>query len=79
MLKPCNALEMIEIVDAEGYVDLEKTENDVFVAVVEWLSSCKNLRIVHFTSVVSAPAILTQISRKSSSPSKANHTLEAQC
>lgn len=72
VLKPCNAIEMVAIVDAEGHVDLETTENDVFLAVVEWLGSCKNLHIVHFTNVLSAPAILTQVARKLFSPSKAN-------
>lgn len=61
LLEDCKALEMLEIQDANGVVDLEATENDVFPKFVEHLSSCNNLRELLLKNLVSGPAILTQV------------------
>jgi hypothetical protein len=61
LLQGCKAIEMLEIQDADGLVNLEATENDVFLDVVTWLGSCKRLRDLHITDLVSAPAILTKV------------------
>ena len=63
-LQHCVALQVITIVDADREVNLEETENDIFLEVVQWLGNCKNLRVLRLTNLVSAPAIMTQVSCK---------------
>lgn len=69
LLRHCDALETLVIVDGDGSVNLEQTENDVFLQVVEWLGNCTNLRVLRLSSIASAPAILEQIACKCSSRS----------
>ncbi|PQE11901.1 hypothetical protein CJF31_00000034 [Rutstroemia sp. NJR-2017a BVV2] len=61
LLQECTSLEVLDIEDAERVVDLEATENDVFLEVIEWLGRCDKLRELAMKKVVSAPAILTQV------------------
>ncbi|RDL35150.1 Uncharacterized protein BP5553_07081 [Venustampulla echinocandica] len=61
LLKDCDALEIIDLHDAEGRINLEITENVVFLDVVEWLGRCKCLRDLQFAALVSAPEIARQI------------------
>ena len=61
LLQGCQALEVLEIHDAEGVINLEATENDVFLQVVAWLGRCSRLNELSFTKLLDAPAILTVI------------------
>ncbi|KAG9236613.1 hypothetical protein BJ875DRAFT_215154 [Amylocarpus encephaloides] len=63
-LQGCDTLECLEIVDADGLINLEATENDVFIEMIEWLGRCDSLRDLQLTSLVSSPEILTQICPK---------------
>lgn len=60
-LQGCDKLESLEISDADGLVDLEATENDVYLDVISWLSKCSNLRELMLRNLVCGPAILTQV------------------
>jgi hypothetical protein len=61
LLQGCLALESLFIKDAHGNIDLEATENDVFLEVVDWLGRCERLRELTFEKLVSAPTILTHL------------------
>ncbi|RDW70256.1 hypothetical protein BP5796_08653 [Coleophoma crateriformis] len=61
LLKDCVALETLALTDAEGLVNLEATENDVFLESVAWLRQCEKLRDLKFSKFFSAPAILTKL------------------
>ena len=61
LFRSCLALESLTLVDALGFIDLEATENDTYLEVVDWLRSCDRLRDLSFKNMVSAPAILTQL------------------
>ncbi|EPE34620.1 RNI-like protein [Glarea lozoyensis ATCC 20868] len=61
LLQGCDQLECLDIHDQDGVVDLEATENDVFLELVAWLGRCAELRKLKLVSVVSAPSILTSV------------------
>jgi hypothetical protein len=61
LLEGCIALESLDLQDAEGLINLEATENDIFLEVVAWLGKCERLRDLHLKNFVSGPAILTQV------------------
>lgn len=61
LLQQCDALETLEVADAEGVINLEATENDIFLEILEWLSRCKSLRELSLKNIVNAPAILSHI------------------
>ncbi|KAB8299755.1 hypothetical protein EYC80_000008 [Monilinia laxa] len=61
ILKSCIALEILDLEDSQHTVDLEATENDVFVEVIEWLGCCENLRELVLNRIVCAPSILKQV------------------
>ncbi|KAF2198226.1 hypothetical protein GQ43DRAFT_401362 [Delitschia confertaspora ATCC 74209] len=56
-LQTCTALETLRIEDTSGRVDLEKTQNDVFLEVITWLRNCKTLRNLTMTKFLSAAAV----------------------
>jgi hypothetical protein len=60
-LRGCEALEVIELHDADGWIDLEITENDVFLEIVAWLCRCERLKELTLDKFASAPAILTPL------------------
>lgn len=60
-LQECTALDTLELVDSDGLINLEATENDIFLEVIAWLSRCESLRELSFKNMVSGPAILTQV------------------
>jgi hypothetical protein len=60
-LQGCTALETLGIQDADGVIDLEATQNDVFLEIIAWLSKCNVLRELLFRNLISSPAILTQV------------------
>ncbi|KUJ11759.1 uncharacterized protein LY89DRAFT_654533 [Mollisia scopiformis] len=60
-LQGCDRLESLEISDADGTINLEATENDVYLEVVAWLSKCTSLRELLVRNFVSGPVILTEV------------------
>jgi hypothetical protein len=60
-LQDCDALDTLEIADSEGAVNLEATENDIFLEVIRWLGRCSSLRELSLKNMISGPAILTQV------------------
>ncbi|CZT50217.1 uncharacterized protein RSE6_11161 [Rhynchosporium secalis] len=63
-LQHCTALESIELSDSEGVVDLEATENDVYLETITWLGRCEVLKELLLRNFVSGPKILTQVCLK---------------
>lgn len=61
ILQSCTALEILDLEDRQHTVDLEATENDVFLEIIEWLSRCEKLRELVLNRIVCAPAILKQV------------------
>jgi hypothetical protein len=60
-LQECVALEYLEIQDSDGMVNLEATENDIFLEVISWLGRCERLRELLLRNLSSGPAILAQV------------------
>ena len=60
-LKDCTNITTLLLAETSAITDLENLHNDVFVEMVSWLTSCKNLRNVTFTSLLSGPALITPI------------------
>merc|ERR1712093_639140 len=63
-LQGCTAIESLELSDIDGSVDLEATENDVFLEVINWLGRCKGLQELLLRNFISGPKILTQVCLK---------------
>jgi hypothetical protein len=61
LLQGCDQLESLDIHDNDGLIDLEATENDVFLELIAWLGRCNKLRELKLVSLVSAPIILTSV------------------
>jgi hypothetical protein len=61
LLKGCTALHTLKLQDKDGTIDLEATENDVFLEIVAWLTSCKNLKSINLENFLNGPRILTMI------------------
>jgi hypothetical protein len=60
-LQQCLSLRSLDLHDKAGFICLQKTENDTFVAVVGWLSSCKDLKSLRLKRFVDASEILTPV------------------
>lgn len=65
-LKGCTELHTLVLEDSYGTAQLELRHNDVFMGVVDWLSSCSNLKDITLKRMFDAPAILARVA---SSPS----------
>lgn len=61
LLKGCVNLETLSLEDGDGTVDLERTQNDVFLEMIAWLRDCHKLRHLTFTKILSGAAIMTQV------------------
>ncbi|RFU26896.1 hypothetical protein B7463_g9458, partial [Scytalidium lignicola] len=61
LLEGCDALETLSLSDNDGVVDLEATENDIFLAVIAWLERCDKLQNFTLTNFRNGPAIGTKI------------------
>ncbi|ESZ92296.1 hypothetical protein SBOR_7336 [Sclerotinia borealis F-4128] len=61
ILQSCTLLETLDLEDSQHTVDLEATENDVFLDIVEWLGRCEKLRELVLNRIVCAPAVLKQV------------------
>lgn len=60
-LKGCTELHTLKLDDSAGNVQLEALNNDVFLEVVAWLSSCRNLRDLTLKNFFDGPAILSRV------------------
>lgn len=61
LLKDCVSLETLGFTDTQGLINLEATENDVFLETVSWLGRCDKLQDISLQNFVSGPAILTPL------------------
>jgi hypothetical protein len=60
-LRECTALRLLVLGDNLGSLQLEATQNDIFLEIVEWLSACSNLRDLTMKKFYDGPAILAQV------------------
>jgi hypothetical protein len=60
-LKECTALRLLVLGDNIGSLQLEATQNDIFLEIVEWLSACSSLRDLTLKKFYDGPAILAQV------------------
>jgi hypothetical protein len=61
LLGGCTSLKYLRIEDYHGQVDLEATQNDVFLEVIAWLRKCQNLQHLVFPKFQSGAAIATPV------------------
>jgi hypothetical protein len=61
LLKGCTALEGLRLEDTRGTTNLEKTQNDVFLEMIDWLRNCQNLQRLTFTKLQSSAAIIAPL------------------
>jgi hypothetical protein len=61
LLAGCTSLRYLRIEDYHGQVDLEATQNDVFLEVIAWLRKCEHLQQLVFPRLQSGAAIATPI------------------
>lgn len=60
-LKECTELHTLKLDDDLGNVQLERLNNDVFLDVIDWLSSCRKLRDLSLKKFLDGPAILSRV------------------
>lgn len=60
-LRECTQIEVLSLEDNSGTVRLEELNNDVFLDVIAWLSSCQNLRDITIRRFWDGPAILAAV------------------
>ena len=60
-LKNCINIEVLILEDSTGSSDLERTHYDQFLEIVEWLRSCKQLRVLEFHNFPPAAALTTHM------------------
>jgi len=60
LLRGCTTLEALQVEVSDGIVNLETTQNDVFLEVIDWLRKCENLRRLSF-KLGSAAAIVAPV------------------
>ncbi|KAF2457816.1 hypothetical protein BDY21DRAFT_275553, partial [Lineolata rhizophorae] len=60
LLKACTSIDTLEL-NASSNIDLERTQNDVFLETIEWLRDCKNLRSLSMSGLLSGAAIVTPL------------------
>ncbi|KIW91872.1 uncharacterized protein Z519_07842 [Cladophialophora bantiana CBS 173.52] len=60
-LKDCTEIHTLKLGDNYGSVQLEVRNNEVFLEVVEWLSSCNTLRDLSLKKFVDGPALLSRV------------------
>jgi hypothetical protein len=64
LLQGCGSVEVLDLQgasEAEGLINLEATENDVFLQIVAYLCQCDRLRELVFTKFAGAPHILMHV------------------
>ncbi|KIY00539.1 uncharacterized protein Z520_03202 [Fonsecaea multimorphosa CBS 102226] len=60
-LKDCTEIQTLKLDDRYGNVQLEARDNDVFLEVVHWLSSCQNLCDLSLKRFFDGPALLSRV------------------
>jgi hypothetical protein len=60
-LRECTALRLLVLGDNTGSLQLEASQNDIFLEIIEWLSACSNLRDLTLKKFYDGPAILEQV------------------
>jgi hypothetical protein len=60
-LRECTALRLLVLGDNTGSLQLEASQNDIFLEIIEWLSACSNLRDLTLKKFYDGPAILAQV------------------
>ncbi len=60
-LRECTALQKLDLESLTSAVRLEETENDAFLEVIAWLSSCHDLKELAIENWYDAPSILAQV------------------
>ena len=60
-MKGCNAVESLKLTDIYKTIDLEKTQHDVFLEVVSWLTESRNLTSLVLNGFISGAAIVTPV------------------
>lgn len=61
LLKDCTKLVSLSLAARElATIDLEKSHNDAFLAIVAWLKECTKLRILSFTNIFCATLVMAQ-------------------
>jgi hypothetical protein len=61
LLSGCTALKHLRIEDYHGQVDLEATQNDVFLELITWLTKCENLQYLVFPNLQAGASIATPV------------------
>lgn len=61
MLQGCTTLRQLRIEDTHGTVDLQATQNDVYLETIAWLRKCKSLRNIRLSNLYSGAAIITPV------------------
>jgi hypothetical protein len=61
LLKGCTALHSLKLTDIFKNIDLEKSQHDVFIEVISWLTESRNLRSLALHGFVSGAAIATPV------------------
>lgn len=61
LLKGCKALQTLTLESSDPNLDLEATENDTYLEIIAWLTSCKHLKSVRLQNFLNGPAILTSV------------------
>lgn len=61
MLQGCTALRQLRIEDTHGTVDLQATQNDVYLETIAWLQKCKDLRSIRFSNFASGASVITPV------------------
>ncbi|KAK5118045.1 hypothetical protein LTR62_004091 [Meristemomyces frigidus] len=61
LLSGCTRLQTLNVTALRPSVDLKTTQNDVFLAITDWLGRCNDLAEVAFEGLVSAPDLLLPV------------------
>ncbi|KAH8821567.1 hypothetical protein F5884DRAFT_93422 [Xylogone sp. PMI_703] len=61
LLENCDALETLSLVDNDGTIDLEATENDIFLTMIAWLGKCNDLQNLTLKRFRNGPSIVTKV------------------
>jgi hypothetical protein len=61
LLRGCTAIEVLEIEVDKGAINLEQTQNDVFLETIDWLRQCSSLRQLTFHKLLSAPSLVAPL------------------
>ncbi|KAH0831639.1 hypothetical protein AYO21_01836 [Fonsecaea monophora] len=60
-LRDCTEIQALKLEDKYGNVQLELRNNDVFLEVVDWLSSCRTLSELSLKKFFDGPALLSRV------------------